>query len=56
MTATEIYLSALKGWKPPKSQQPKRLPVKSQKPRRLAGGCLLYRFPGRLERKQEVQP
>lgn len=45
MTAAEIYMSALKGWVPPKSHQPKRSPVKSPKPKQLAGGCLLYRFP-----------
>lgn len=30
-----------------KSQEPRRCSVKEQRPRRLAGGCLLYRFPFR---------
>lgn len=45
MTAAEIYLSALRGWAPTKTKQPK--PIKRPKPKRLAGGCLLYRFPFR---------
>lgn len=54
MTAADIYLSALRGWKaaePKQERSPVKEPEPRQKPTILDGGCLLYRLP---QRKREV--
>jgi hypothetical protein len=49
MTASDAYLAALRETVGllPMEQEQKRLAAQEQKPKRLAGGCLLYRFPKR---------
>jgi hypothetical protein len=49
MTASDAYLAALRETAGllPMEQEQKRSAEKKQKSKRLAGGCLLYRFPKR---------
>ena len=54
MTAADIYLSALNGWKLPQPKQERLAEEGGQEPKRLAGGCLLYRFTGTRKKAQHA--